>query len=147
MSVNDDFDPLAFSIQITCLVIIFVIAVSGNGLVCCVVYRHKRLRTIPNFFIVNLSVIDLCNSLINMPLFAGYHVIETQIFQDKFVFIVCSSLYRFTQFLSLQTLLVITLGRQKPRHTTPLPLFGSLELCSRWLELSEQIKLSRYTKG
>ncbi|XP_068728822.1 beta-1 adrenergic receptor-like [Montipora capricornis] len=111
MSLNDDFDPLAFSIQITYLVIIFVIAVSGNGLVCCVVYRHKRLRTIPNFFIVNLSVIDLCNSLINMPLFAGYHVIETQFFQDKFVFIVCSSLYRFTQFLSLQTLLVIMMDR------------------------------------
>ena len=108
---NDDFDPLTFSIQITYLVIIFVIAVSGNGLVCCVVYRHKRLRTIPNFFVVNLSVIDLCNSLINMPMFAGYQVIEAQVSQDKFVFIVCSSLHRFTQFSNLLTLLVIMMDR------------------------------------
>ena len=111
MSLNDDFNPQTFSLQITYLVVIFVIVVTGNGLVCCVVYRDKRLRTIPNFFLVNLSVIDLCNALINMPIFAGYRVIQAQFFQDKCVFSVCYSLYRFTLFLNMLTLLVIMTDR------------------------------------
>ena len=98
MSVEEDeVNPATFSIQVVLLAIVFVTAIVGNGLVCCVVYHFKQLRTVPNFFIVNLSVVDLCNTLVNMPLFVGYYVIKADIFRGKWVSYVCSSLHNYVE--------------------------------------------------
>ena len=102
---------VTFSIQIVLLAIIFVIAVAGNGLVCFVVYRFKRLRTIPNFFIVNLAAIDLSNAFVNMPLFAGYYIIKVEVFKGKWVSYVCSSLHNYMIYLNILALLVLMADR------------------------------------
>ena len=113
MSDNDEekTDLTTFSIQILLLAIIFIIAIVGNALVCFVVYHFKHLRTIPNFFIVNLSVIDLCNALINVPLFVGYYIIKAEIFRGKWVSYVCCSLHNYMIYLNVLALLVLMADR------------------------------------
>lgn len=108
---DDDRGPTALSIQIVLLVAVFIFAAIGNCSVCYVVYRYRRLRTIPNLFIVNLSVIDLCNAVVNMPLFAGYYVIEADIFSGKWVTYVCSSLHNYMIYLNVFALLVLMIDR------------------------------------
>ena len=112
MSVEEDeVNPTTFSIQVVLLAIVFVTAIAGNGLVCCAVYHFKQLRTIPNFFIVNLSIIDLCNALVNMPLFVGYYVIKADIFRGKWVSYVCSSLHNYVIYLNVSALLLLMADR------------------------------------
>ncbi|XP_012282981.1 RYamide receptor [Orussus abietinus] len=46
---------------------IFVIALVGNGLVCYVVYSSPRMKTVTNYFIVNLAVGDIFMALFCVP--------------------------------------------------------------------------------
>lgn len=47
--------------------IIFVIALLGNGLVCFVVQSSPRMKTVTNFFIMNLAVGDILMTLLCVP--------------------------------------------------------------------------------
>lgn len=47
--------------------IIFLVGLTGNGLVCFVVIRTSHMRTIVNIFIVNLAVADFLVLLICLP--------------------------------------------------------------------------------
>ena len=98
-------------VQFVLLAIIFVIAVTGNGLVCFVVYHFKQLRTIPNILIVNLSLIDLINSLVNMPLFAGFYVFKGDVFKGKGISYVFTSLHNYILYLNVLTLIVLMADR------------------------------------
>ncbi|XP_076393375.1 RYamide receptor-like isoform X1 [Megachile rotundata] len=46
---------------------IFVVALAGNGLVCYVVYSSPRMKTVTNFFIVNLAFGDILIALFCVP--------------------------------------------------------------------------------
>lgn len=107
---EEKFTPAAI-IQFVLLVIIFVIAVTGNGLVCFVVYHFKQLRTVPNILIVNLSLIDLINSLVNMPLFAGFYVFKGDVFKGKLISYVLTSLHNYILYLNVLTLIVLMADR------------------------------------
>ena len=98
-------------VQFVLLAIIFVIAVTGNGLVCFVVYHFKQLRTVPNILIVNLSLIDLINSLVNMPLFAGFYVFKGNVFKGKWISYVLTSLHNYILYLNVLTLIVLMADR------------------------------------
>ena len=45
-----------------------VVALLGNGSILAVIHRFKSLRTVPNILIANLSIVDLLNAAINLPL-------------------------------------------------------------------------------
>lgn len=47
--------------------IVFVIGLIGNALVCIAVYRNHSMRTVTNYFIVNLAVADFMVILICLP--------------------------------------------------------------------------------
>ena len=47
--------------------VIFVISLCGNGFVCWVVWRHQRMRTVMNYFLVNLAIDDLAFTLVCIP--------------------------------------------------------------------------------
>lgn len=47
--------------------IVFVIALLGNGLVCFVVQTSPRMKTVTNYFIVNLAVGDILMTLFCVP--------------------------------------------------------------------------------
>lgn len=46
---------------------VFVIALTGNGLVCYVVHSNPRMKTVTNLFIVNLAVGDILMALFCVP--------------------------------------------------------------------------------
>lgn len=98
-------------VQSVLLAIIFLIAVTGNGLVCFVVYHFKQLRTIPNILIVNLSVIDLINSLINMPLFAGFYIFKGNVFRGRLISYVFTSLHNYMLYLNVINLIALMADR------------------------------------
>ncbi|XP_015598583.1 orexin receptor type 2 isoform X2 [Cephus cinctus] len=47
--------------------VVFVVGLVGNALVCLAVYRNHSMRTVTNYFIVNLAVADLLVILICLP--------------------------------------------------------------------------------
>lgn len=77
-----DFDGLLYRHSVTltavyCVayVIVFIVGLIGNSFVIAVVLRSPRMRTVTNFFIVNLAVADI---LVIVFLFAG-HINEQHI--------------------------------------------------------------------
>lgn len=56
-----------FILQTAFLVLIMVVTFFGNFMVCLVVYLHRRLRTVTNYFIVSLAVSDLLISVLSVP--------------------------------------------------------------------------------
>jgi len=48
-------------------VVVFALGVVGNALVCFVVWNDRRLRTVTNLFIVNLSVADFLIIVVCLP--------------------------------------------------------------------------------
>lgn len=57
--------------------IVFVVGLVGNALVCMAVYRNHSMRTVTNYFIVNLAVADLLVLLICLPPSVLWDVTET----------------------------------------------------------------------
>ncbi|XP_063824087.1 RYamide receptor-like [Ostrinia nubilalis] len=66
---SDDFlsSPLFQSCVYFMYSIVFVIALLGNGLVCFVVQTSPRMKTVTNYFIVNLAVGDILMTLFCVP--------------------------------------------------------------------------------
>ncbi|KAG7213895.1 hypothetical protein KM043_003099 [Ampulex compressa] len=57
--------------------VVFVVGLIGNALVCMAVYRNHSMRTVTNYFIVNLAVADLLVLLICLPSTVLWDVTET----------------------------------------------------------------------
>lgn len=57
--------------------VVFVVGLIGNALVCMAVYRNHSMRTVTNYFIVNLAVADLLVLLICLPPSVLWDVTET----------------------------------------------------------------------
>lgn len=53
--------------EYTFFTIIFMIAVTGNTLVCLVIFQTPRMRTTRNYLLVNLAVSDLMVALFCIP--------------------------------------------------------------------------------
>ncbi len=47
--------------------IIFIISLSGNSLVCYVIFSTRQMRTVTNLYIVNLTISDMMITLIYIP--------------------------------------------------------------------------------
>lgn len=56
-----------FIFQTAFLILIMLVTFLGNFMVCLIVYLHRRLRTVTNYFIVSLAVSDLLVSLLSVP--------------------------------------------------------------------------------
>ncbi|XP_033336951.1 orexin/Hypocretin receptor type 1 isoform X1 [Megalopta genalis] len=57
--------------------VIFVIGLVGNALVCIAVYRNHSMRTVTNYFIVNLAIADFLVLLLCLPFTVLWDVTET----------------------------------------------------------------------
>lgn len=60
--------------------VVFIIGLIGNALVCIAVYRNHSMRTVTNYFIVNLAVADFMVILICLPPTVLWDVTETWFF-------------------------------------------------------------------
>ena len=85
-------------------------AVLGNGSVLTVIARFKSLRTFPNILIANLSVVDLLNAVINMPIFMISTVWETRWFKGKSLAIMTSFFNRLFIILNLASMLALMIN-------------------------------------
>lgn len=56
---------------------VFLIGLIGNALVCVAVYRNHTMRTVTNYFIVNLAVADFMVILFCLPPTVLWDVTET----------------------------------------------------------------------
>lgn len=78
---NDYIFPKSYEwMLITTHAIVFVIGLIGNALVCIAVYRNHSMRTVTNYFIVNLAVADFMVILICLPPTVLWDVTETWFF-------------------------------------------------------------------
>lgn len=47
--------------------VLFIISVGGNFLVCCVVIGQERMRTVTNYFLLNLAIGDIAKGVLCIP--------------------------------------------------------------------------------
>ncbi|GAB0189482.1 neuropeptide FF receptor 2 [Grus japonensis] len=59
--------PSVAAVFIVSYLLIFLLCMVGNGVVCFIVLRSKRMRTVTNLFILNLAVSDLLVGIFCMP--------------------------------------------------------------------------------
>lgn len=71
------FPKFSYWVLIAMHSIVFVVGLIGNALVCMAVYRNHSMRTVTNYFIVNLAVADLLVLLICLPPSVLWDVTET----------------------------------------------------------------------
>lgn len=78
---NDVLWPSSFEwILILLHLVVFVIGLVGNFLVCVAVYRNQTMRTVTNYFIVNLAVADFFVILVCLPPTVLWDVTQTWFF-------------------------------------------------------------------
>ncbi|XP_038218380.1 orexin receptor type 1-like [Zerene cesonia] len=81
LMLNDYIYPQPYEwVLIATHAIVFVIGLIGNALVCIAVYRNHSMRTVTNYFIVNLAVADFMVILICLPPTVLWDVTETWFF-------------------------------------------------------------------
>lgn len=109
---------------------IIVIAVGGNGIVCYLVYAYKRMRTVPNYFIVNLALSDIIMAIFCIPFtFVANLMLNYWPFGELMCPVVCY-LQIVSVFLSAYTLMAMSVDRYivivhpfRKRITTEYTLF------------------------
>ena len=67
---HEEMTPELRAVKLTLYVIIFLVSAVGNSLVCSVILRRKKMKTVTNYFILNLAIADLIFTCICIP-FAG----------------------------------------------------------------------------
>ncbi|KAI1291911.1 Tachykinin-like peptides receptor 99D [Halotydeus destructor] len=137
-----------------------VAAVGGNGVVCYLVFAYKRMRTVTNFFIVNLAIGDILMAILCIPFgFVSNLLLQHWPFGTVMCILVSYS-QAVSVFISAYTLIAISIDRYiaiiyplRPRMSklaakliigsiwlvailTPLPtaLLSKLSQPTAWLE-------------
>ena len=68
------------TVEVASLVILNVLSLTGNILVCILVYKNTRLRTTTNLYIIALAVSDLLSAVLVMPLSTGVLISSKWVF-------------------------------------------------------------------
>ena len=103
-------EPATRSTEIVLFSLINVVSFFCNLLTCYVVYRHQRLRTLPNMFVVALGVSDILMSIFCTPFSVVTLFRGRWIFGDNFCHFVGFGALTFG-FASLQTMGLIAVSR------------------------------------
>lgn len=106
--------PLHFRIiKMSLYVIIFVTSVFANVLVCTVILRRKKMKTVTNYFILNLAVADLTLTSVCIPFDIPVQELH---YCWPYGSLMCKILYplqTFLLFASAYTLTAVSLARQR----------------------------------
>ena len=70
------------TVEVTSLVILNVLSLTGNILVCMSVYKNVRLRTTTNLYIIALAATDLLSAVFVMPIGIGVLIAGEWIFGE-----------------------------------------------------------------
>jgi hypothetical protein len=78
LSIENHIFPTTYEwIMIALNAVVFVVGLVGNALVCVAVYRNHSMRTVTNYFIVNLAVADFMVIFFCLPPTVVWDVTET----------------------------------------------------------------------
>ncbi|CAG09420.1 unnamed protein product, partial [Tetraodon nigroviridis] len=67
-------------VLIVAYIIVFFVSLIGNSLVCFAVWKNRHMRTVTNYFIVNLSFADVLVTIICLPASLVVDITETWFF-------------------------------------------------------------------
>lgn len=98
-------------IKLTLYVVIFLVSAMGNSLVCTVILRRKKMKTVTNYFILNLAIADLTLTCICIPFDIP---VQEMNYQWPYGALLCRLLYplqTLTLFASIYTLTAVSLSR------------------------------------
>ena len=98
-------------VQFVLLLLVIAGSLLGNGSVCLLLLRFKTLRTVPNILVLDLSVADGLNVIINASLFIAYFVLEIDVLRGRSVAVFTEMSFRCFLFLNLITKLLLMLDR------------------------------------
>lgn len=101
----------AVLIQSSLYALLALAAIVGNGLVIFLFTRHKTLRNLPNYLIVDLAIVDLLNSVINIPLSICYVVLNDSVYRGRTFAWIVSLLHIMFSLLSLTTMTLQMIDR------------------------------------
>ena len=90
--------------QSSLYVLLALLSIAGNGLVIFLFIRHKTLRNVPNYLIVDLSFVDFLNSAINIPFAICSVVLNYSIFRNRTFAWTVSLFHSLFSLLSLTTM-------------------------------------------
>lgn len=103
--------------------VLIAISVFGNTLVCHVIFKEKRMRTITNFFIANLAIADLLLSCINVPFNIARNLLDEWPFGSVMCHLLNFSMMT-SVYVNTYTLLGIALDRQRVLLSPLSPRMG-----------------------
>ena len=107
---SSDSDSIA-PFQTVLFIFLLLAAVVGNGLFFYLFIRSKTLRTVHHAFFADLSIIDLLNSLVNIPLSICYVAFDIPISRGKTFAWIVSFLHSFFALLSLSSMALQMIDR------------------------------------
>ncbi|XP_071483888.1 prokineticin receptor 2-like [Diadema antillarum] len=90
--------------------LVTVVCGPGNCLLCFLIARHKRLRSVTNLLIANLAVSDALVALVSTPFALHYYMKQNWVLPD-FMCPLMNMLKNVSLFVSVNTLLVIAVDR------------------------------------
>ena len=76
--------PFLTIVEVSSLVILNVLSLTGNTLVCVSVYKNRRLRTTTNLYIIALALSDLLSAVFVMPFGTGVLITSKWVFGGTF---------------------------------------------------------------
>lgn len=99
------------ALKLALYVIIFLVSAVGNSLVCTVILRRKKMKTVTNYFILNLAIADLTLTCICIPF-----DIPVQEMNNRWPYgaLLCRVIYplqTLSLFASIYTLTAVSLSR------------------------------------
>lgn len=81
------------AVMVSLVFTLTLVSVIGNGSFLAIFARFKIFRNFPNIIFANQALADLLNTLLNLPLFAVYFVLQTGWLKGKTWAIISCSLY------------------------------------------------------
>ena len=99
------------AVKLTLYVIIFLVSAVGNSLVCTVILRRKKMKTVTNYFILNLAIADLTLTCICIPFDIPVQEMD---YRWPYGALLCRVIYplqTLSLFASIYTLAAVSLSR------------------------------------
>ncbi|KAM7426575.1 hypothetical protein ABFA07_022153 [Porites harrisoni] len=99
------------SFKLTLYAIIFLVSAIGNFLVCVVIFKKRRMKTVTNYFILNLAFADLTLTLICIPFDIPVQEMDYRWPYGPFMCNILYPLQTMSLFASIFTLTAVSLTR------------------------------------
>ena len=99
------------AIHICMIAFVMTGSILGNSVICLLLIRFKTLRTVPNMLVVNLSVVDILNAAINMPLMILWYICKVPYLKGRSISWFVVTVYVMFMYLTVFNLTVLAIDR------------------------------------